>query len=298
MLLSEIQDFRNLELLARQVVEGFINGLHRSPFHGFSVEFAEHRPYNPGESVRYLDWKLYGRTDRLFVKRFQEETNLRCRLVLDVSGSMYTGNNAPKARFSVLAAAAIMLMMRKQRDAFGLSFFAERIEEETDIKSTASHFDLLLGRLSAHLQDAGEQHGSSPAKVLHDIAERQQRRSLIILFSDMFTAEEPEDLFKSLQHLKHGQNEVILFHVSDRKTELELRFESNRAYRFVDAEDGTELKLEPAAYRDVYRAAVQQQLDELKARCRQYRIEFVPVDVADDFRQVLLPFLMKRQRLY
>ena len=297
MLLAEIQDFRNLELLARQVVEGFINGLHRSPFHGFSVEFAEHRPYNPGESVRYLDWKLFGRTDRLFIKRFQEETNLRCRLVVDVSGSMYTGDNAPKAKFSILAAAAIMLMLRKQRDAFGLSLFADKIIEETDIKSTSAHFDLMLHTLHKNLVQETVQRGSSPAKILHDIADRQHRRSLIVLFSDMFTAEDPELLFKSLQHLKHGQNEVILFHVTDRRTELELRFD-NKAYRFVDAEDGSEIKLEPAEFREAYREAMGKQVQELQTRCRQYKIDFIPVDAADDFRQVLLPFLMKRQSLY
>jgi uncharacterized protein (DUF58 family) len=297
MLLSEIQDFRNLELLARQVVEGFINGLHRSPFHGFSVEFAEHRPYNPGESVRYLDWKLYGRTDRLFVKRFQEETNLRCRLVLDVSGSMFTGEGKPKAKFSVLTAAAIMLMLRKQRDSFGLSLFADSILEETDIKSTSAHFDMLLNILQKQLNPAELQRGSEPAKILHDIADRQHRRSLIILFSDMFTSEDPELLFKSLQHLKHGQNEVIMFHVTDRKTELELRFD-NKAYRFVDAESGAELKLEPAEYRAAYQEAMHKQVQELQTRCRQYKIDFIPVDAADDFRQVLLPFLMKRQSLY
>ncbi len=297
MMLAEIQDFRNLELLARQVVEGFINGLHRSPFHGFSVEFAEHRPYNPGESVRYLDWKLYGRTDRLFVKRFQEETNLRCRLVLDVSGSMYTGEGYPKARFSMLAAAAIMLMLRKQRDAFGLSLFADSILEETDIKSTASHFDLLLHCLDNNLNPGPAARGSAPAAILHDIADRQHRRSLIILFSDMFTAEDPEQLFKSLQHLKHGQNEVIMFHVTDRKTELELRFD-NKAYRFVDAESGEEIKLDPAEFSTAYQQKIGEQILELQTRCRQYKIDFIPVDVAEDFRQVLLPFLMKRQSLY
>lgn len=297
MLLSEIQDFRNLELLARQVVEGFITGLHRSPFHGFSVEFAEHRPYNPGESVRYLDWKLFGRTDRLFVKRFQEETNLRCRLVLDVSGSMFTGEGTPKAKFSVLAAAAIMLMLRKQRDAFGLTLFADNILEETDIKSTAAHFDVLLHQLQKQLTPEVRQKGSAPAKILHDIAERQHRRSLIILFSDMFTEEAPELLFKSLQHLKHGQNEVIVFHVTDRKTELELRFDQ-KAYRFVDAESGEEIKLEPSEFRTTYQETVSAQIQELKSRCRQYKIDFIPVDVASDFRQVLLPFLMKRQSLY
>jgi uncharacterized protein (DUF58 family) len=298
MLLSEIQDFRNLELLAKQIVEGFVNGLHRSPFHGFSVEFAEHRPYNPGESVRYLDWKLYGRTDRMFIKRFQEETNLRCRLVLDISPSMYfPGKEFPKMKFTVLAAAAITLMLKKQRDAFGLSLFQDRIVQETDVRSTPSHFDMVLHILQGLIREASVKGGSALANTLHEVAEKTHRRSLILLFTDMFSGEDEDALFKALQHLKYGKNEVIVFHITDKKLEQELAYD-DRPYKFTDMETGEEIKLQALEYRDTYMEQMKLFMQRLRSRCRQYRIDFIEVDAAGDFRQVLLPFLMKRQKMY
>lgn len=298
MLLREVQDFRNLDLLARQVVEGFINGLHRSPHHGFSVEFAEHRPYNPGESVRYLDWKLYGRTDRMFIKRFQEETNLRCRILIDTSASMHFPDaGKPKLQFSVLSAAAVLLMLRRQRDAFGLTTFGEKILSESPIRSTPSHFDALLHQLGQILEQPAPSGGSRIATLLHEIAEKEHRRSLILLFTDLFADEPDETLFEALQHLKYGQNEVIIFHITDRSRELELQFD-NRPYKFTDMESGEEIKLQAEEFREAYAAGMAQMLESVRTRCRQYRIDFVEADTAGDFRQVLLPFLMKRQRMF
>jgi len=220
MIQQEIQEFSELELLARQVVEGFITGLHKSPFHGFSVEFAEHRLYNKGEPTKHLDWKLFGRTDKLFVKRYEEETNLRCQLVIDDSSSMYfpvpeDKNDLPnKIRFSIYCAAALMLLLKKQRDAVGLSIFGEQLEVNTAARSSSLHHKILMTELEKRMEQIqpGIQRKTRAVEALHEIAESIHKRSLVILFSDMFDSRtESEDLFSALQHLKHNKHEVILF---------------------------------------------------------------------------------------
>lgn len=210
-----LQDFGNLDLLASQVVEGFITGLHKSPFHGFSVEFAEHRLYNTGESVRNIDWKLYGRTDKLFVKRFEEETNLRCQLVLDVSSSMYYPQKEfNKLRFAVSSAASLIYLFKKQRDAFGLSYFSDRVEFASPAKSTTVHHKYLFNELEKLLVRDARGEGTGLASALHEIAEQLHKRSLVIIFSDMLEGENSESqlnsVFSALQHLKHNKHEVII----------------------------------------------------------------------------------------
>jgi uncharacterized protein (DUF58 family) len=208
----DIRDFSNLELLARQVVEGFIIGLHKSPFHGFSVEFAEHRLYNPGESTKNIDWKIYARTDRMYSKKFEEETNLRCQIVVDASSSMYFPALAPadgglnKLRYASLAAATLMHLLKRQRDAFGLSIFADDVMFHTKCKSSTSHYQLLLSYLDQLIQQPVLDRNTNAAKALHQIADSIHKRSLVILFSDKFEVEEHMDaLLAGLQHLKYNK---------------------------------------------------------------------------------------------
>ena len=301
----EILRLGHLELLARQVVEGFITGLHKSPFHGFSVEFAEHRLYNTGESTRYIDWKLFGRSDKLFVKRFEEETNLRCQLIIDNSSSMHfpeEGKSKPlnKINFSVHAAAAIAYMLRLQRDAVGVSIFSDKIELNTPARSNSLHHKMLFSEMEKRIATPGIQIGTRTmgAQALHEIAETIHKRSLVIIFSDMMdSSENQEELFGALQHLRHNKHEVILFHVTDKKTEEDFRFE-NRPYDFIDVETGEHVKVHSNEIKEIYVKAMQDFKHELKMRCAQYRIDFVEADINEGYRNILLPYLLKREKFH
>ena len=305
---QQVKDFERLDLLARQIVEGFITGLHKSPYHGFSVEFAEHRLYNTGESTRHIDWRLYARTDKLFFKRYEEETNLRCRLVIDTSGSMFfpeertnSIESLNKLGFSVYAAAALINLLRKQRDASGLTLFNKEIEFHSATSNTLRHQLLLYAQLSQLLQSKrGEAAKTTDlANTLHELAERIHKRSLVAIFSDMINTDSAsqEQVFEALQHMRYNKHEVILFHVTDHKHEFNFEFE-NRPYRFVDMESGAQVKLNPAEVRDTYMARTAQRLKELKLRCTQYRIDLVEADISQGFDAVLLSYLLKRQKLY
>jgi uncharacterized protein (DUF58 family) len=297
----DVRDLGNLELLAKQVVEGFIIGLHKSPFHGFSVEFAEHRIYNEGQSTKNIDWKVYARTDKLFIKRFEEETNLRCQIVIDASSSMYFPDlergEMNKLGFSVLAAAALMNLLKKQRDAFGLSIFDEEVRQHTRCKLSTSHYRLLLTYLEKLIQEPELNKTTSAAKALHQIAESINKRSLVVVFSDMFEhGEESEALFSALQHLKHNKHEVVLFHVVDKAKELDFKFE-NRPYVFIDMETGERVKLQPNQVKEEYIRQVQQFKADLKLKCMQYKIDFVEADIKEGFRPVLQAYLVKRSKM-
>jgi len=304
---SQFEQYSSLELLARQVVEGFITGLHKSPFHGFSVEFAEHRLYNSGESIRNIDWKLYGRSDRLYVKRFEEETNLRCQVFIDNSSSMYYPviskpdiNSPNKITFSVYLTAALLYLLRRQRDAAGLSIFSDSVELQTQCKSSSVHYKFLYQELEKLLHPIPSEikRKTALAKVIHELAERIHRRSLVLIFSDMFeNSDETEELFSALQHLRHCRHEVILFHVVDKKKEIGFEFE-NRPYKFIDMESGQELKLFPEEVKKQYLASIEMFRKDLVLRCGQYNIDFVETDINQSFHQVLLPYLVKRSRLY
>jgi len=295
-------EIENLELFAKQAVEGFIIGLHKSPFHGFSVEFAEHRLYNPGESTRHLDWKVYARTGKMFVKRFEEETNLRCQIVIDASSSMYFPGNAQKKvsklKFSVLAAAALTNLLKRQRDAVGLSIFDEKVELNTSSKSSTKHQQLIYAHLEKLLQRNQLNVATHAAKCLHEIADTVHKRSMVIIFSDMFEnmSATDESLFAALQHLKYNKHEVILFHVVDKELELEFNYE-NRPYEFVDMESGERIKLHGNEVKEYYIDQMSRFERNLKLKCGQYKIDFVEADINKDFRQVLLPFLMKRTKM-
>jgi len=296
--LADVQKFENMEFLARQLVEGFITGLHQSPYHGFSVEFSEHRLYNSGESTRHIDWKVYARTDKLFVKRYEEETNLRCHMLLDVSPSMYYPiENNGKLVFSALCAAALATLLRKQRDAVGLVTFSDRIELQTQVRSTASHLHTLLLLLQKQLEEKPTAKDTNVAEIIHLIAQQIPKRSLVVIFSDMLSRHDDSDaIFAALQHLKHQNHEVLIFHVMDRKTEEKFDF-AERPYVFVDVETGQELKLQPSQVRDNYRLAVEKYKHDLELKCGQYKIDFVPVDISEPFDKVLYSYLVKRAKV-
>ena len=304
---QHIQALSQLEFHARQVVEGFLAGLHKSPFHGFSVEFAEHRAYNPGESTRHIDWKLFARTDKLFVKRYEEETNLRCQLVIDASSSMYypqTSEKAPKRfnkiEFATYASAALIALLRKQRDAVGLTVFADEVIVSEEARSNAVHLRHLMAQLEGLLaaEAPAKEQSTSAVEALHHIAMRTHRRSLVVLFSDMMdNSARRDELFDALQHLRYNKHDVILFHVVDRKHELELELEG-RPYTFVDLESGEQVKAHAAEVRSAYKSAMAAYWHELKLKCGQYRIELVEADINAGFENVLLQFLIKRSRLY
>jgi uncharacterized protein (DUF58 family) len=288
----------NLEFLAKQVVEGFITGLHKSPFHGFSVEFAEHRLYNTGESTKHIDWKLYARTDKLFIKRYEEETNLRCQLIIDCSSSMfYPEDGLNKITFSAYAAASLIKMLKKQRDASGVSLIADEILFHSPCKSSSTHQKLLYSKLEQMQAQNTPNRKSNIAANLHQLAEMIHKRSLVIIFSDMLqNTGEDDELFSALQHLKYNKHEVILFHVEDKKTEVSFDF-TNRPYLFIDSETGEKIKLFPNQIKEHYLKAVEAYKHTLKLKCAQYKIDLVEAEVSTDFSQILLPFLVKRSKL-
>lgn len=297
-----LAQFGNLELLAMQVVEGFITGLHKSPFHGFSVEFAEHRIYNKGESTRHIDWKLYGRTGKLFTKKYEEETNLRCQMVIDCSSSMKypIDKDINKLSFSIYAVASLIELLKKQRDAVGLSLFTDKLELHTPAKSTSAHHHFLFSELEKHLNqyNKSEQHRTSSIEALHEIAELSHQRSLIVIFTDLLDDPSKKDeFFGALQHLKHNKHEVILFHVVDKPTEVDFNLE-NRPYNLVDMETGESIKLQPSQLRDTYKEASSAYFKSIQNKCSDYQIDFMPADINDGFNDVLLKYLLKRQKMY
>lgn len=294
-------NFDHLDILARQVVEGFIIGLHKSPYHGFSVEFAEHRLYNSGESVKDIDWKVYARTDKLYVKKFEEESNLRCQIVIDASASMYfpqergkTGLN--KMEFSVLAAAALSYMLKNQRDAVGLSIFDETLKIHTPARTSNIHHQVINNHLYQLVNTTGAKKTAAAAS-LHQVAEAVHRRSLVVIFSDMLeNMDALDEVFLALQHLKHNKHEVVLFHVTDKGKELDFSFD-NRPHHFIDMETGEEVKLLPGQIKDYYLSQMSALKKQLVYKCAQYKIDLVEADINQGMEQVLLPYLVKRQRM-
>ena len=301
--INEITGFKNLELLAKQVVEGFISGLHKSPFHGFSAEFAEHKIYNPGESTKHIDWKLFAKTDKLYTKRYEEETNLRCHLIVDNSSSMhypklndFNINSLNKIGFSVLASAAIMNLMKRQRDAVGLSIYSNEYEFYASEKGSERHHQMLLQNLNSSLATSKDASGTKTYEHLHLIAEKLKRRSLVFLFTDMLQSDtESEKMFEALQHLKYNKHEVILFHTFDKKREVDFDF-SNKPKRFVDVETGEHIDLYAENIKKQYALAVEDYFSELQLRCGQYRIKYVLADINESFNKILTTYLVERQK--
>ena len=295
----KIEPFKKLELFAKKVVEGFITGMHKSPFHGFSVEFAEHRLYNTGESTRHMDWKLFARSGKLFVKRYEEETNLRCQIVIDISASMQFPKDSEnnKLNFSIYSAAALCELLKQQRDAFGLTLFENEIVKHFAPKGSPSHQKLIYNSLEEILDKNFESKKTSAAKTLNQIAEIIHQRSLVIIFSDMFeNNSENEELFSALQHLKYRKHEVILFHVVDKSKEIDFEFE-NKPYHFIDLESGEEIKLNPSQIKEQYQQSINQYKDLLKLKCGQYKIDFIEADINKGFDNILYTYLVKRNKM-
>jgi uncharacterized protein (DUF58 family) len=295
--LAWARQFGNLELLAKQMVEGFITGLHRSPYHGFSVEFAEHVLYNPGESTRHINWKVFAKTGRLYTKRYEEETNLRCQILLDISPSMYLPKpNQDKLTFSILASAAIMYMLSKQRDAVGLTTFADTILSQSQTKSVSTHIHKLLMQLEGIMQNPVQAGKSSIPSVIDIIAESIHRRSLVVIFSDFFMEADQETLFNALAHLRHNQHEVLIFHVMDHRQEVEFEFK-NKPYLFIDAETDDRVKLFPNEIKAQYQETMKRQNLAIKLRCGQMKIDYVEANTQMSFDQILMNFMTKRSKM-
>jgi len=301
--LNSISGFNNLELLAGQVVEGFISGMHKSPFHGFSAEFAEHKVYNNGEGTKHIDWKLYARTDKLYTKRYEEETNLRCHLILDNSSSMHYPqlkevdlNKPNKMAFAVLASAAVMHLMKKQRDAVGLSVYGEDFEYYAPEKGSDRHRYMLFDQLNKTLLSNPRQVKTATYENLHFIAEKLKRRSLVFLFSDLFQNEIDQDrIFEALQHLKYNKHEVVVFHTYDGSSELNFDYD-NAPKRFIDTETGNYINIYADTVKKNYKEAVTRYFNALKLRCAQYNINYVAADINKGFAPILSTFLVERRK--
>jgi uncharacterized protein (DUF58 family) len=298
---QQIRQLANLELLARQVVEGFITGLHQSPFHGFSVEFAEHRLYNNGESVKNIDWKLLARTEKLFVKQFEEETNLRCYLLLDTSSSMnFPEKGTSKLQFSIYAIASLMHLFKKQRDAFGLCLFSDKVDWLSSAKSTTTHLFHLYAELEKAYNNPKANTVTNITQVLHHVANEIHQRSMVIIFSDMLenslNPDKVQALFAAVQHLKFSKHEVIIFNVSDKQKEVDFNFD-NRPHHFIDIESGAEVKVHPGKVRDAYKAALTEYRHQLELKCAQYHIDLVDVDINESYHNVLKTYLAKRNKM-
>lgn len=301
---KKLSELNNLELLANQVVEGFITGMHKSPFHGFSVEFAEHRLYNTGESTRHIDWKLYAKTKKLFIKRYEEETNLRCHVIIDNSASMHFPDvkneslqNLSKIGFSTVASAALMEILKRQRDAVGLSIYSDKNEYYAPSKGGDRHRRMLLAQLDVLLKGKSKAN-TDTYLALHEISEKIHRRSLIFLFTDMFQPNKNEKaLFEALRHLKYNKHEVVLFHTYDGKLELNFDFE-NSPKKFVDVETGEQINLYASSVKKQYNSEVLNYFNELKLKCMQYKIDYVPVDIHEGFHQILISYLISRKKYF
>ncbi|WP_218599716.1 DUF58 domain-containing protein [Polaribacter sp. NJDZ03] len=302
--LSEVKsEIKNLDLLAKQVVEGFITGIHKSPFHGFSVEFSEHKLYNKGESTRHIDWKLFAKTEKLYTKKYEEETNLRCHIIIDNSASMHypivkkqTVDNLNKVGFSAVASASLMEILKRQRDAVGLSIYGDSYEYYAPEKGSDRHRKMLLHQLEQLLVSESKS-STETYKYLHEIAEKIHRRSLIFVFTDMFQPnKDNETLFEALKHLKFNKHEVVLFHTYDGETEFNFNFDNNPK-KFVDVETGEEINIYAENIREKYTALVGDYFKELKNKCLQYKIDYIPVDICKGYNAVLTAYLISRKKI-
>lgn len=297
----QLANFGSLELLAKQVVEGFITGLHKSPFHGFSVEFAEHRLYNKGESTRHIDWKLFARSEKLFTKKYEEETNLRCQIVLDCSSSMNFKHKSElsKLEFAVYSAASLIELLKKQRDAVGVSLFSTKLDFHSPCKSSVAHHRMLYHELEKKLVPYNEdtKKNTDSVSIIHDIAELCHKRSMVILFTDLLdNPEKQKQLFEALRHLKHNKHEVVLIHTVEPAAEIDFNLD-NRPYQLIDMETGEKIKLNPSALKEQYKNAIKTHFNAVESTCLQYNIDYVLADINKGYQQILVQYLLKRQKM-
>ena len=283
-----IQQVVRLDLKARFIVEGFLSGLHASPFQGFSVEFSEHRKYVPGDDIRQIDWGVYAKTDRYYIKKYQAETNLDAYLLVDCSASMAysAGGRMSKMDYAICLAAALGYMMVHQQDSVGLVTFDEKIRAFLPAKSKRSHLMSILTTLAQTKPSAR----TNLAEALHDVANRVKKRGLIILLSDLLAGQ--EEVIKALHHLKYRGHDMIIFQVLDHS---ELTFDFEGQVRFEEPETHEELEADPQAIRASYLQELAAFIDEYKRQCQSVRADFITVDNAMTFDKALIEFLSQRQ---
>lgn len=287
-----VSRLKNLELIARFIVEGFLVGLHKSPFHGFSVEFSEHRQYMPGDNIRDIDWKVYGRTDRYYIKQYEEETNLKANILLDISGSMgYTSHKITKLQYATYLAAAFSYLFLKQRDAVGLALFSDKIHRYLPPKSTNSYIKFLLKELE---KAKPQPKPTVVSQVLHTLAEKIKRPGLIILFSE-FLYEDAAKILEGLRHFRYYNHEVIVFNILDPNDRF---FNFKDEATFVDLETNEELKTQPFLIQQNYRKLVEEFYAELKHECYNMQVDFQNILTTESFDKAMMRYLIKRKRLY
>ena len=280
----------SMALRARLVVEGYIIGQHRSPYHGFSVEFAEHRAYGPGDEIRHIDWRLFGKTERLYVKRYEEETNLRAHIILDTSRSMlYKSGTVSKLNYANSLAASLSYLMINQQDAAGLIQFSNKIDTFIPPKSKPSHLNIILKQLD----DNKTGKDTKIENVLHRMAERIDKRGIVILISDLL--DDPVEVINGLKHFRHKHQEVIVFHILDRK---ELEFDFNSRTRFLDMESGEEIITEPWHIRSNYTELISGLQKYYQKECREYLIDYVPIFTDENLDKSITGYLNKRRKLF
>jgi uncharacterized protein (DUF58 family) len=293
----------SLELRAKKIVEGFISGLHKSPYHGFSVEFAEHRPYNPGDDFKHIDWKQYAKKERFYVKQYEEETNLRCYVLLDTSSSMLFKHfgDWSKLRYGIHYAASLLYLMHRQRDACGLIPFSSKIESFIPAKGTYAHLRQVYTELEKELVREEKKdeikRTTATAQVIHEVSERLNHRSLVVIITDLFeNVEAHDELISALKHLRHRKHEVLLFNTLEKRSERELDFSDNK-FVFEDMETGAELEVMPAQVREDYIAKVEEHTKKFKMACSEFEIDYEEMDTESGFDKALLAYLNKRRRL-
>jgi len=285
-----ISTVKNLELVAKLVVEGYLTGRHRSPFHGFSVEFSQHRPYMPGDSLRFIDWKVYGRTDRYYIKQFEEETNLRCNILIDISKSMqYGSTNITKAQYAAYLAAGLTYLMLQQRDSTGLILFDDSIKTMIPPRSVFSHLNVILHAI----ENAEYGTDTNISATLHTVAEQIHKRGLIILISDLL--DDPQEILNGLKHFRHNNHEILVFHVIDQK---EFEFDFSGDVVFEDLESSDRIKTQPGYIREIYLKHFREFLDYFKINFSNNRIEYQLLFTNTPFDKALTEYLLKRKRLF
>jgi uncharacterized protein (DUF58 family) len=286
-----VSTIKNLELIAKFIVEGFLVGLHKSPYHGFSVEFSEHRQYMPGDNIRDIDWKVYGRTNRFYIKQYEEETNLKAYLILDISGSMgYASNKISKIQYATYLAAALSYLLIKQRDAVGLATFSDKIHRFLPPKSTSGYLQFILRELN---EIKLERQTTNVSETLHELAEKIKRRGLIILLTE-FLYEEPEKILQGLKHFRHYDHEILVFNILDPQDKL---FDFKQDVTFVDMETGEKVKTQPFFLRERYRQRIDEFYDTLQKECRNFQIDFQNLLTDEPFDRALIRYMLKRKKM-
>jgi len=300
---EELAFLNHFNLLAHQIVEGFISGIHKSPFHGFSSEFAEHKIYNQGESTKNIDWKVYAKTDKFFVKTYEDETNLRCQVLVDNSSSMHYPNLTKtsqfpgnKIQYAALTAAALLKIIKKQRDAAGLTIFSDKIDFSMKEQGNERHHRQLIEQLNKICFYKPQLATTKLSDILHQIAEKTHKRSLIVLFTDLLhTNTNLQELIQALQHLKHNKHKVIVFHVVDQKTELELDF-TNQSKKFIDLETGEEIEIHTEHVKEIYKQNIKSYWEKISQMLTQYQIEYHLLDINQNIEKSLTQYLTERQK--